>query len=433
MTTSRAVRRFLGATIQATLSASLAAGLPAAAAKASELVVNGSTAGDQQDPAVAMDGDGGFVVVWYGEGPGDSSGVFARLFHADGTPKTGQFRVNTVTADDQNDASVAMNPSGAFVVVWESDLQDGDEDGVYARRFAADGTALDPVEVQVSETTLNQQVDPNVAMADDGSFAVAWEAFPNFDGMAGAVYVRLFGADGIPTTGDLLVNTFTDDGQRDPVIAMWPGGGFVVAWESASQDSGSTWGIFAKVFDATGAPLTGDLPVNTHVDGDQRDPFVAASGTGFVVVWQSLGQDGSDWGVYGRGFDLGGVATTAELQLHATTAAWQGDPCVAADGIGRFVVVFEDGPSVQDVLLREYRADGTPAADPLRVNAYTAGDQDDPELAMNAAGAAVVVWEGDDQDGDGEGILARLWSVGTVFADGFESGGWDGWSGVGGQ
>jgi hypothetical protein len=158
-------------------------------------------AGHQGDPAVAVSDSGTSVIVWYGSGEGDTLGIFGRRFAADGTPMGGEFRVNTVTVEEQDDCAVAMNGSGAFVVVWESDLQDGDEEGIYARRYDASGTPLDLVEIQVSTVSTDRQLDPNVAMADDGRFVVVWEAFPNFDGSAGAVYARLFGADGIPTTG----------------------------------------------------------------------------------------------------------------------------------------------------------------------------------------------------------------------------------------
>jgi hypothetical protein len=43
-------------------------------------------------------------------------------------------------ANFQDDVEVAFGLSGRFVAVWESTTQDGDSDGVYAKRFAADGT-----------------------------------------------------------------------------------------------------------------------------------------------------------------------------------------------------------------------------------------------------------------------------------------------------
>ena len=51
-------------------------------------------------------------------------------------------RVNTTTAGDQSNVEVAADADGDFVLVWQSDGQDGSGLGVYARRYAASGAAL---------------------------------------------------------------------------------------------------------------------------------------------------------------------------------------------------------------------------------------------------------------------------------------------------
>ena len=57
----------------------------------------------------------------------------------DGYPIIKPFRVNTVTSDDQQYASVAMDSDGDVVVVWESYNQDGDGWGIFGRRFITNG------------------------------------------------------------------------------------------------------------------------------------------------------------------------------------------------------------------------------------------------------------------------------------------------------
>jgi hypothetical protein len=46
-----------------------------------------------------------------------------------------EFQVNTWTTDDQSSPSVTSLSNGGFVVVWESNGQDGDGYGVYGRVF----------------------------------------------------------------------------------------------------------------------------------------------------------------------------------------------------------------------------------------------------------------------------------------------------------
>ena len=63
-----------------------------------------------------------------------------------------------------------MAADGRFVVSWQSHAsQDGNSWGIYAQRYNADGTA-EGSEFQVNSTTGNQQTSPEVAMAANGDF-----------------------------------------------------------------------------------------------------------------------------------------------------------------------------------------------------------------------------------------------------------------------
>ncbi|MFO7900670.1 MAG: SdrD B-like domain-containing protein [Planctomycetota bacterium] len=100
-------------------------------APGSEIQVNTTAAGDQTRPSVAADADGDFVVAWDTAGQdGDGLGVYARMYDADGTPNGDEFPVNTETTGDQYRPSVAMADDGSFVIAWQSDGQDGDSGGI---------------------------------------------------------------------------------------------------------------------------------------------------------------------------------------------------------------------------------------------------------------------------------------------------------------
>src|SRR5262249_41410864 len=95
-----------------------------------ETLVNTTVAGDQgfftswsgegQVNSVAADANGNYVVVWEGNGVGDSYGVFAQRYLADGTPSGSEFRVNVATAADQVGPVVAMDHAGDFAVAWST-------------------------------------------------------------------------------------------------------------------------------------------------------------------------------------------------------------------------------------------------------------------------------------------------------------------------
>lgn len=109
-----------------------AAGAPIGAA----FRVNNDATGAQTEPAVAMDADGAFTVAWSSNGQdGSGLGVYAQAYSAEGTPVGGAFRVNTYTTGDQRRPSVAMGAGGRLVITWDSYLQDGSTEGVYAQRY----------------------------------------------------------------------------------------------------------------------------------------------------------------------------------------------------------------------------------------------------------------------------------------------------------
>src|SRR5690606_14841220 len=120
--------------------------------------------------------------------------------------------------------------------------------------------------------------------------------------------------------------------------AALPGGGYVVSWTSENQDGDST-GVFARVFDASGAPQTGDIQVNTHVAGLQLSPrVITLADGGFVITWNSIGQDGSGAGVFGQRFSAAGQPLGDEFRLHEFTSSDQVQQSLHATAEG-FVAV----------------------------------------------------------------------------------------------
>jgi cysteine-rich repeat protein len=91
-------------------------------------------------PAVGVDGEGNFVVAWDREVDDEGeTAVFARLFDPEGSPRGPESRVNVYDADDSILMDIAMTPDGRFVLVWQSEWQDGSQQGVFAQRFTASG------------------------------------------------------------------------------------------------------------------------------------------------------------------------------------------------------------------------------------------------------------------------------------------------------
>ena len=111
-----------------------------------------------------MAGDGRFVVTWESNNQdGNGAGVYRQEYFASGVPDGGELPVNTTTAGNQQDPAVAMDDSGGYVVAWSGNGP-SDSDGVWERRFAA------PASGTISGTVYHD-VDGDGNLAGAATFA----------------------------------------------------------------------------------------------------------------------------------------------------------------------------------------------------------------------------------------------------------------------
>ena len=84
------------------------------------------------------------------------------------TMTDGEFRVSTTTVNDQDDSAVTVLPDGGFIVTWGSEGQDGSGTGVYAQRYDAAGT---PIGLRVTGTAGADQLflDTHQLLTVDGA------------------------------------------------------------------------------------------------------------------------------------------------------------------------------------------------------------------------------------------------------------------------
>jgi hypothetical protein len=295
------------------------------------------------------------VVVWSSPQDGSGRGVFGQRFTNNGTPVGPEFRVNTFTTGDQYQATAArIGTAGGFVVVWNSNGQDGSGPGLFGQRISATATPVGP-EFQVNSYTTGAQYRASVAAIPGGGFVVAWQdgTAPGGGGPGRGIFAQRYdGTTGAPLVTEFQANTYTTGFHGRPAVNFWSGNLFVVAWHSDGQD-GSGLGIFAQRYDAGGAPFGSEFRVNSYTTGDQGYPAIASHGCP-LIAWESAGQDGSGTGIYG--------------QLYYG---------------GQF-----------------------PSVDPeWRFNLTTNGNQNRVALSQNLFGEAVI-WQSEGQDGSGLGIYS---------------------------
>ncbi|MEM7152893.1 MAG: hypothetical protein AAF799_08620 [Myxococcota bacterium] len=135
--------------------------------------VNDFTALDQQGPAIGMNQSGEFVITWTSDDQdGSSTGVYAHSYDSLGAPFGPEFPVNTTTAGAQNNPAVALNPDGDFIIVWQT-ADDGLLTGVFGQRFDQLGLPASG-EFLVNPTIDGLQEDPDVAVSAVDDIVAVW-------------------------------------------------------------------------------------------------------------------------------------------------------------------------------------------------------------------------------------------------------------------
>lgn len=227
-----------------------------------------------------------------------SYSVFGQRVDTDGSKLGTEFQVNTDTAQRNTDPEVDAADDGNFVVVWARGdyFTPGTYRDVFGQRFAANG-AKTGSEFQVNTFTPYSEDHPALAVHGDGAFVVVWttqygDDHPAAQASDHSITVRRYSSSGAPLGDEEHINLFSAGNQVDPAIAMNDDGSFVVVWESASAyltfdpRDDSLGGVFGRCFDATGIGGNTEFHVNTYTPGRDTDLSVAGDGGGnFVVVW----------------------------------------------------------------------------------------------------------------------------------------------------
>lgn len=293
---------------------------------------------------LAMDADGDLIVVWTDyavvDGVQSRDVFFDYLIEADGELKSvleSPRRANTETEYDQQHPSVDVSVDGDFVIVWESDRQDGSGWGVYGQRFAPDCTPIGGLNAvqdiyisgQPTGGTFRLQYSEFIdevlyiwetkeISIHQNTFQMIEEIEAAFKNMEGYIYgsgqkipnKTLHVEVSIVSMNRVSIEFIDADGNKDvPELT-------VIDVSFASSKKGQEISVGTSVKGGTG-----EFQVNTTTEYDQRFPSIAMAQNGeFVVTWTGWKLDRGtytfDSDIYARKF-----VSSASQRLTGTQTA----------------------------------------------------------------------------------------------------------------
>jgi hypothetical protein len=377
--------------------------------------VNQTTTNDQNNPQVSLLNNGGAAFVWQG-GKQGLQHIYTRILTSSNTWLTGDLQVNTASNKFQTSPMLATLTNGNLAVVWSSYNQASTNslEDIYGQILSPAGAKL-VTEFRLNQFTSFNQRSPAVAALADGRFVAVWvseqQRVPDlmattnsalYSTVSVDVYARLFNANGSAAGNEFLVNSSSSI-CATPAVAAANDGSFLVVWAERDRvRSTDSWDIWARSFNAA---AVGNTPraVNTTRYGDQYEPTVAFDGTDYMVAWTSLGQDGSQQGVFAQFLHPDGTAEGGEFRVNTTWVGPQFQPVVGSDGHGRFLAAwssFGGGINSFDLYSQRYMhvSQPVPAMDPpfVYVPFVVVSNQYQPQIQVSwtpQAGYAIDHYE----------------------------------------
>ena len=275
----------------------------------------------QINPAVVTLNNSNVVVVWGSFNQASSNSlqdVYAKILSPTGVTVSNQFRINQFTSYNQRTPAIAALKAGGFVVTWVSEQQN---------------------KVAVSTSTTNSAA------------VLAATTTPSVD-----IYARRYASNGVPSGNEFIVNTGSNPCANPSVVAT-SDGGYMVAWSAYDMvNPTNSQDIYARAFSSTDSGGT-TVRVNTRLPGGQFAPRISAIGDERMIVWTSVGQDGSREGVFGQFVHADGTRVGGEFQVNTTVISRQIQPLAISDGSGQFLAVwtsYAGSPNSFDLYAQRY-------------------------------------------------------------------------------
>jgi len=266
-------------------------------------VNNNIESGDRNNPSIASDSDGNFVIAWvddnYGEQP-----IYAQRYSSDGTALGDNFLVRQ---GGGSSPSISSDDSGNFVITWHVYYWPEGQD-TYAKRYSSDGTALGS-NFLVNQGEVGGSSSPSISSDSYGNFVITWNSDET-------IVARCFSSNGTPLGISFEVNNHNQSAfQGNPSISSDSYGNFIITWEDVRNEDRD---IYAQRYSSDGTALGSNFKVNNNIEsGDRDNPSISSDGDGnFVIAWDDY-RDG-DVSIYAQRYSSNGIAIGGNFKVTNT-------------------------------------------------------------------------------------------------------------------
>ena len=256
--------------------------------------------GDQYDPAIISDGEGGAIIVWWDISPPDWN-IYAQRIDSNGNSVWETPNPVCTAQGNQGAPTIVSDGNGGAFCIWADYRNDTNfitTAQLYAQHISADGNVLwEKDGIPMCDLHVNQQ-QQNCVSDGKGGFIVVW--WDDRDVFAD-IYAQRVNIDGKILWDKEGIPICTEGGvQQNPMIVSDGAGGAIAYWLDYREDFGNTTedAIYAQRISADGKTLWEEngIPV-CAADKEQISPKAVSTSIGSVtVVWSDA--RGKNYDIY---------------------------------------------------------------------------------------------------------------------------------------
>ena len=258
---------------------------------------------------------------------------------------------------------------------------DGSRDNIWANRYT---TGLDWGTAELIETDdAGDAGSPQIDFDTDGNAIAVWRQYSS------SRYGNILANRYTPGSGwgsaELIQTNDTEDASG-PQIAIDASGNAITVWQ---QHDGTRFNIWANRYIAGSGWGTAEL-IETNDAGVAALPKLSIDASGnAIAVWQQ--SDGSHYNIWASRYTAGSDWGTPEM-IETNDAGDARKPQIAFDADGNAIAVWQQHDGTRYNIWANRYTPGTGWGTAELIETNEAGDAKSPQIAIDAGGNAIAVW-----------------------------------------
>ena len=349
-------------------------------------LIETNNAGSAYTPKTAMDAAGNAMAVWV-QHDGTRYNVWANRYDV-ALGKWDEAELIETNSGEVTYPKVSMDGAGNAMVVWYQ--YDGDRLNIWGNRYnAALGRWGEAVLIETNNA--GDAYSPEIAMNAAGNAMAIWYQYDGdrLDIWANRYDVAL-GHWGVAK----LIESNNAGNAYIPEIAMDAAGNAMAVWPQL--DDTGTVNIWANRYSAALDKWGEAELIETFANQAYYPEITMGADGNAMAVWMQ--HDGTRYNVWANRYDVS-LGRWDEAELIEIQNGDLNLPKISMDTAGNAIAVWYQYDIVRfDIWANRYDAALGRWGEAVLIETNNAGDAYSPEIAMNAAGSAMVVWYQYDND-----------------------------------